>query len=377
MRSSVAITTLLGFSTTVVNGLVPTRRQSGPSFAGSNEYFLHALPESEQKTYIETLAARGAKVLRLWVTNVEAGCLKGSQIPTTIPPFESTIGTYDSTVLSALDTTLSLLHASNMKAIISPHNANSLSGSASCDAYCEKYGAAPTTFYSSVAAKADYDARLSAILQYASPNFDGRAWKDLSEVILAFNLQNEPMIEQLDLLKGNDPDDWLCGRAGNLRQELGDSMIKVATGGIGGSHYCCDHEFNTLPKTMQCDAIDIISIHGYNSRAGDWAYFITGDAEVVTPSKEAGKNVMIEEWGVSVDYQDGFDAQVKVFNDAGIPWLYWQVVPGLDGSQSGAPTNCGYDTFEIGLDSSKGDVASAISAANAATAAQSWADYFD
>ena len=51
-------------------------------------------------------------------------------------------------------------------------------------------------------------------------------------------------------------------------------------------------------------------------------------------------------------------------------------MPGLDGSQPGAPTNCGYDTFEIGLNSSKGDIASGISAANAATAAQSWAGYF-
>lgn len=255
------------------------------------------------------------------VTNVDAGCLKGSQIPTTIPPFESVIGTYNPTVLSALDTTLSLLHASNMKAIISPHNANTLSGSAGCDVYCEKYGSAPTTFYSSTAAKADYDARLSAILNYASPNFGGQAWKNLHQVIVAFDLQNEPMIDQLNLLQANDPDDWLCGRAGVLRQVLGDSKVKVATGGIGGSHYCCDHEFNTLPKAMQCDAIDIISMHGYNGKAADWAYFITGGAEVVTPAKNAGKNVMIEEWGVSSDYQDGFDAQVKVFNDAGVPWV--------------------------------------------------------
>jgi len=48
----------------------------------------------------------------------------------------------------------------------------------------------------------------------------------------------------------------------------------------------------------------------------------------------------------------------------------------LDGSQAGAPTSCGYDGFEIGLNSEKGDVASAVAAANAAAAAQSWAGYF-
>lgn len=58
-----------------------------------------------------------------------------------------------------------------------------------------------------------------------------------------------------------------------------------------------DHEFKNLEKAMQCDAIDIISLHGYLSKASDWAYYTTGDREVLTGAKAAGKNVMIEEWG--------------------------------------------------------------------------------
>jgi mannan endo-1,4-beta-mannosidase len=42
------------------------------SFAGSNEYFLHALPMSEQKMYVETLAGWGVKVLRLWGKQIAA-----------------------------------------------------------------------------------------------------------------------------------------------------------------------------------------------------------------------------------------------------------------------------------------------------------------
>ena len=57
--------------------------------------------------------------------------------------------------------------------------------------------------------------------------------------------------------------------------------------------------------------------------------------------------------------------------------LCWQVVPGLDCSQAGAPESWGYDGFEVGLDNPKGDVAGAIAAANAAPAAQSWAVYFE
>lgn len=37
-----------------------------PSWAGSNLYFLHALPAAEQSRYIDTLASWGVKVVRLW-----------------------------------------------------------------------------------------------------------------------------------------------------------------------------------------------------------------------------------------------------------------------------------------------------------------------
>ncbi|KAF2014714.1 glycoside hydrolase family 5 protein [Aaosphaeria arxii CBS 175.79] len=345
-------------------------KRADNSFAGTNLYFLHALPKVEQETYVQTLAGWGVKLVRLWVTNVDTGCLKGSTIVDAVPPLEAIVGTYDTTVLNKLDDTLKLLHENGIKAIISPHNANSLTEAYLCDAYCNKYTDG-TTFYSSTEAKADYDNRLEAILNYQSPNFN-KPWKQLSEVIYSFNLQNEPLIGQIAKLQANDPDDWLCGRAGKIRELLGYSPIKVSTGGVGGSQYCCDHEFNLLEKALQCDALDIMSVHGYMSKASDWAYFITGDKSTLRDGNAAGKLVMVEEWGVSVDFEEDFDTQVQVFNDAGVPWLYWQVVPGLDGSQPGAPSSCGYDSFEIGVNSPKGDVASAVAAANAAIANQTW-----
>ncbi|KAF2737433.1 beta-1,3-mannanase [Polyplosphaeria fusca] len=344
-------------------------RAASKSWAGSNEYFLHALPASEQKKYIETLAGWGVKVLRLWVTDISSGCLKGSTSVKSIPPLESTIGTYDTTVLKALDSTLSLLHANKIKAILSPHNANTLGGSAGCDAYCNKFGASDS-FYASGDGKKAYDARIKTILNFKSPAF-GKAWKELDDVILAVDLQNEPMISSVGKLQANDPDDWLCGRAKSMRKVLGKSGVRVATGGIGGSHYV-DHEFNLLDKALKCDAIDVMSVHGYMGKAQDWEYYMAGDKSVIAQAKKAGKLAMVEEWGVAADSQDNFDKQVKVFNDAGEPWLYWQVVPGKDQTESGAPQNCGYDGFEIGLNSKKGNFKAAVAAANKAKAAQDW-----
>jgi len=155
-----------------------------------------------------------------------------------------------------------------LKAIISPHDANQINSVNGCDAYCDKYGD-QTTFYSTAEAKSDYDDRLSAILHYQSPNF-GKSWANLDEAIWAFDLQNEPFSSStvFDQFDYNDPNDWLCGRAGVLRDTLGlCTGIAVATGGIGGSEICCDREWNLLPKALYCDAIDVMSVHEYMSKS--------------------------------------------------------------------------------------------------------------
>jgi hypothetical protein len=101
-------------------------------------------------------------------------------------------------------------------------SSGSSSGYNGIDIYGSTYKSSDN-FYSSTTAKAQYDARLKSILEYESPSF-GKQWKDLSEVILAFDIQNEPMIASPGKLADNDPDDWLCGRAGNMKAVLGDSV---------------------------------------------------------------------------------------------------------------------------------------------------------
>lgn len=57
---------VLAMTTRMVQSVPSISRAVAKSFAGSNEYFLHALPEAEQKEYVKTLAGWGVKVLRLW-----------------------------------------------------------------------------------------------------------------------------------------------------------------------------------------------------------------------------------------------------------------------------------------------------------------------
>ncbi len=176
------------------------------SFGGSNNYFIHGVSDYEREQWVNTLADWGAKVVRLWgnvfwrlsefiwwfsaVVGLYDGCVKGSKT-SYIQNLENegSIGTYHPEVLHALDNVLSLLHKRGMKAIISPHDGGSIGGANGCDAYCKKYWNSDN-FYSNQSAKNDYDNRMAYILNYQSPNF-GKKWSQLSEAILAFDIQNE------------------------------------------------------------------------------------------------------------------------------------------------------------------------------------------
>tara|TARA_R110002060_G_scaffold44418_3_gene55815 strand:+ start:300 stop:671 length:372 start_codon:yes stop_codon:yes gene_type:complete len=113
------------------------------------------------------------------------------------------------------------------------------------------------------------------------------------------------------------------------------------------------------------------------------AYF----PKVADQGAAQGKHVMVEEWGVGTD--DSYDSiatQAAVFNNAGVPWLYWMIVPGksVDQSCDGAtvPACChkGLDmtanaAFEVGVTSSRADFKTLIGNANAVTGRQDWTGY--
>ena len=77
---------------------------------------------------------------------------------TSVPDLEpNSIGTYDDTVLDALDKVLAKLVSKGIKAIISPHDGNAF-GYNSCDVYGKAYGcgqssSAGDSFYQSTTAK--------------------------------------------------------------------------------------------------------------------------------------------------------------------------------------------------------------------------------
>lgn len=98
------------------------------SWTGTNLYFLQGLSDADQDAYISKLQSYNTKVVRLWVNGQTKGCQKGSNIVRDIPQLETTLGQYNKVTLDELDKVLVKLAAKNIKAIISPHDSNSLIG---------------------------------------------------------------------------------------------------------------------------------------------------------------------------------------------------------------------------------------------------------
>ncbi|TGJ79056.1 hypothetical protein E0Z10_g9702 [Xylaria hypoxylon] len=344
-------------------------RANSPSWAGSNIYFLIGLSNSQQDEWINNIASDGAKVVRLWVNGQTAGsCQKGSTIVRTIDNLESSIGVYNDAVLDAVDSVLVKLAAKNIKAIISPHDAANQFMSGSSDPYWNQYGSG--YFYEQQAAFDDYDARLSHVLNYEGKT-SGKVWKNWSEAIMAFDLQNEPMATKISECQTDAGAKWVCGRAQHMRSVLGaTNPIKISSGGIGGdiSKGC-----NFMPAAVSCAELDMIAIHRYAgtlaANPGEWSGAAAGYV-----SNAQGKLVYIEEWGVGqyqgvADVAVEYPAQANDLNKSGLPWLYWQIVP--TESCNYDPKNDGGDSFSIFMGSGV-DVASAMKDAAQSTGLQDW-----
>jgi mannan endo-1,4-beta-mannosidase len=257
-------------------------------------------------------------------------CEKGSAV-TALAPLETTpgSGTYNDASLAAIDGFLGRLYnlqppgQDRIKAIISPHNANALtSGTGFQDIYGQWYGTG--NFYTDSNAIAYYKERLAHIINYKSPWF-GVPWKNLTYMILGFDIQNEPMNEVGDPahFSGNG---WLCNMAEYMRSELGSTnQIKIVSGGFGGG----TTSYNLESPATGCAALDVIALHGYQSESS-WANYIPSAI-----NNANGKLVIVEEWGVGSGVSTSqWSTTCNLFNSHGVPWvsrqssLSWNTVQG-------------------------------------------------
>ncbi|GKU03582.1 glycoside hydrolase family 5 protein [Fusarium langsethiae] len=310
------------------------------SFSASNLYYAAGLTDSQQTTLLSGLQSAGVKVLRVWLDG-QSGSPKGTPINSYNALQGSGPDNWDDTVLNRLDTFMVKAHDYGIKLLISIHSYNALEGNK--DFYGKWYGTGD--FYTNSQAQIQFKDRIAHVLAHVNPK-NGKTWSQSSEYIFAFEAQNEAMHPQ-----GNPSalQSWQCTMAKSIKDNLkGNTKILVTTG--GGAWL----DNSLLDGYFTCSSLDVLAIHAYG--VGD--YDTSKLKNYVTKAKNAGKKLIMQEWGAC--YTDASnnncnggsplstgtrDANIKKWaaqiDAAGIPWFYWQIIPNRDPHQ-------GWD-YEVGI----------------------------
>lgn len=353
----------------VIGAISAPLAQAAHSFAGSNLYYAAGLSSADRTTLFKGMQSANMKVLRVWINGQSETDLKGTTI-TAFPDVEPTSicngvqSCYDPTILNLLDEVMIEANSYGIKLLISMHSFNALAGG---DVYGVEYGTG--YFYEQAWPQQAFDYRLEYIMNHVNSKL-GKPWKELNNHIFAFEAENEAMIG-----KGQayieDHQQWQCDRATTIKNTLaGNTGILVITGGESWM------DESVQPDFLTCGALDAISIHAYGT--GDYA--TSAIQTYVQRAQAAGKKLLMEEWGAcyyttenndcpsgSVLSSSQRNANIKAWagqiTAAGLPWLYWQVLPNADPH---------WDTdYEIGLvnDPSWSTLQAAAQAAYSANAA--------
>ncbi|VDB83765.1 unnamed protein product [Peniophora sp. CBMAI 1063] len=324
------------------------------SFAGTNLYYAAGLSASQRATYLDALQGAGMKVLRVWLDGQSTASTKNTPITSYNDLEPNSIGTFDDTVLNLLDAFMIDSHARGIKLLISMHSFNALSRP---DVYGKIYGTG--YFYEESQATSQFDNRLKHILNHVHSTL-GKPWKELNQYIFAFEAENEAMIGKgIDYI--TDHQQWQCDRATTIKSVIGDnSGILVTT---GGESWLAE---SVMSGWLNCAALDVVAIHAYGT--GD---FSTSTIQgYVNQATAAGKKLLFQEWGACYyttsnnDCPTGSALSTSTRNSniqtwarqitaAGVPWLYWQVIPNND-------PHYGSD-FEVGIGESGFTALAAVS----------------
>jgi hypothetical protein len=279
-------------------------------WAGANQPFLYLDPVDEIVETLDALDASDLRVLRVMLAY----------------QFEpDTPGVYDFSILDRLDYLIQearkrgvvLMIVFDTSYYLWPGNESS---------YLDYFTA--TEFFTEPLARMLYKNRIEAILNHEHPLYE-RPYKDIDDVIWAWELMNEPWIRDEfpepdipDSLKYEHMRSWLGEMASFVK--LHDPTTLVSLGIAGYSRYYgseCGDDIQTLGVIPDAG---IYTLHFYGGALSTWI----NDARVVT--EPAGKLLFVEEFGKT--RSEGMPAIISFYTyvtseclSTECPWMFWRV----------------------------------------------------
>ncbi|GAA5884393.1 hypothetical protein JCM3774_002357 [Rhodotorula dairenensis] len=295
------------------------KRGSGV-WTGVSSYYLFALYDSDRHAVLDAIKSGGFSVVRIFVAAVGANN-KGSNSRAVNDVEPDAVGVYDDTILGLIDQLMVDCQQRGLKLLIALSDRYAL-GFWATDCYATHLNivqpgssgaqkvADASSFYTDEWAISMFQKRLAHIMAHPNSLMGGKTWAELDSVILAVEPQNEP---QGHMLMASST--WACDRAGYLKSLIKSNILISSGGGITTSDSLGSWAVN-------CDAIDIVSVHDYGTSAGT-----TAAALASARANHPDKQIIMGEWGIAgANKADLVAAFVSAFRDQGLSWMYWEVV---------------------------------------------------
>ncbi|KAJ3161041.1 hypothetical protein HDU86_007660 [Geranomyces michiganensis] len=320
------------------------------NWAGINHFYLaplYAKSPDDLKYTLDKIKAAGFKVIRTFIQAQYYNCAKTDQV-SKLPDIEGPLGKFNPDVMAIYEKVFEEIAKRGMKVIIAIRNGNNF-GFSPCDVYCQAAGGVlgregnsadfpmAELYYSSSKFTKVIDQRIDYVMNYKMRAFN-QTLGQLDKLVLAFETENEPFVQVADKSPLVEDGRWLCDRARRIQNGIRGANILVTTGAIGGSW---EHG-NMRDSVLNCDAIDVISIHGYfdkpSTRTDKWENLLV---PLVAKAKAADKLILVEEWysrypslddqGVAIKSAD-MRIQSLSMARAGVPSIYWDAMKRPEGT---------------------------------------------
>ncbi len=297
-------------------------------WAGANAYAIYNADQHERLQLLNALQKAQISVLRIFLAY----------------GFEEPIGRFHESQVEKVDQLMFECHARGIKLIIAFES--QLDG-----IYVRTYG--PVDMYRDEAALDAYKRRITYFLNHRNPYFGNTRWKELNDIVLAWEIQNEPgtpLLENMlhkyyqeaeaqgiryitpfkqafamnsdekhDLMR-----DYLERIAFHIKSIDLDTYVALGTAGDSNYYHQNGGRGDDLRTLGNIRAADIYTLHFYGGLLDEWL------DDHLNYVRSMGKMLMIEEFvydgkGITSRMKyEFFETVTRICRLRGIPWIFWQ-----------------------------------------------------
>lgn len=283
-------------------------------WGGANQYQLWFQPAHRRQRQLAAMRDAGLRVLRIFLGHREEP--RWWEDPPDSYTFEDPIGFFHEEEFRMVDQLIAECRRLKIRLIITlgvPPN------------YFAEFG--DWDFYTSAAAREAYLNRIRQCLHRIHSHW-GIMWKDIDDVIWAWEIANEPGIN-LKSINSHSPEEttavlhsWLTLCATTISAIDPDTRISVGTGGY--SRYYGPNCGDDLRDLGDIPHADIYTLHFYGGDLRQWI------REAKTVTVPHGKLLLVEEFGNQ--RKVGQEELIKTYRyvtdicrSEQVPWMFWRL----------------------------------------------------